>query len=316
MFFAQEEAQRCGSSYVSTEHLLLGLIHTKDNTACRALEGLGVDLDELRELVEAEIPPGNPIQSSDMTLTPRAKHVIDLAYDEARNLNHNYIGTEHLLLGLIREGEGVVGKALSKLGAKLDLTREKVATLTLYAARGDSALKTLKRESELIPNEDLSDEGVPKEERRNRADGWQRFTERARRVVFHAEEEAMKRGAILVTAEHLLLGLASEEDSVAANIFERLGVSLDKLRSAVEYGLPTGEPKPAQELMLSPQAKRVIDLAYDEARKLNNNYIGTEHLLLGIVREDSGFACRVLWKLGVSLELSRKSVMAIQNEGT
>jgi len=146
---------------------------------------------------------------------------------------------------------------------------------------------------------------------------WQRFTERARKVVFYAQEEAQKFGEGYVSTEHLLLGLVRESDSVAARVLERLGVSLGRIRQEVEKQLPRGDARPSQEMTLTPRAKRVIDLAYDEARNLNNSYIGTEHLLLGLIREGDGLAGRVLAKLGVELERARREVMALQdNEST
>jgi len=145
---------------------------------------------------------------------------------------------------------------------------------------------------------------------------WQRFTERARKVVFYAQEEAQKFGEGYVSTEHLLLGLVRESDSVAARVLEKLGVSLNRIRSEVEKQLPRGDARPSQDMTLTPRAKRVIDLAYDEARNLNNNYIGTEHLLLGLIREGDGLAGRVLQKLGVELEKARREVMALQDSET
>src|SRR5580704_5562983 len=142
---------------------------------------------------------------------------------------------------------------------------------------------------------------------------WQRFTERARKVVFYAQEEAQKFGEGYVSTEHLLLGLVRESDSVAARVLEKLGVSLNRIRSEVEKQLPRGDARPNQDMTLTPRAKRVIDLAYDEARNLNNNYIGTEHILLGLIREDDGLAGRVLTKLGVRLEPARRTVMELQD---
>ena len=100
VFYAQEEAQRYGEGYVSTEHLLLGLIREPTNTACLVLKDVHISLDRVRSDVEARLAKGSQRPSQDMTLTPRAKRVIDLAYTEARDLGHYYIGTEHLLLGI------------------------------------------------------------------------------------------------------------------------------------------------------------------------------------------------------------------------
>jgi ATP-dependent Clp protease ATP-binding subunit ClpC len=142
---------------------------------------------------------------------------------------------------------------------------------------------------------------------------WQRFTERARRVVFFAQEEAGRLGENYVSTEHLLLGLVRESDSVAARILERMGVSLAKIRTEIERQVSRGDGRLGQDMQLTPRAKRVIDLAYDEARQLNNNYIGTEHLLLGLIREGDGMAGRVLAKLGVDIEKTRREVMSLQD---
>src|ERR671917_202338 len=142
---------------------------------------------------------------------------------------------------------------------------------------------------------------------------WQRFTERARRVVFFAQEEAGRLGENYVSTEHLLLGLVRENDSVAARILDRMGVSLGRIRSEIERQVARGDGRLGQDMELTPRAKRVIDLAYDEARQLNNNYIGTEHLLLGLIREGEGLAGRVLSKLGVDLERTRREVMLLQD---
>ncbi len=142
---------------------------------------------------------------------------------------------------------------------------------------------------------------------------WQRFTERARRVVFFAQEEAGRLGENYVSTEHLLLGLVRESDSAAGRILDRLGVSLGRIRSEIERQVTRGDGKISQDMQLTPRAKRVIDLAYDEARQLNHNYIGTEHLLLGLIREGEGLAGRVLAKLSVDLERARHEVMAIKD---
>jgi ornithine carbamoyltransferase len=142
---------------------------------------------------------------------------------------------------------------------------------------------------------------------------WQRFTERARRVVFFAQEEASKLGDNFVSTEHLLLGLIRESDSVAARVLDKLGVALGRIRVEIERQVNRVDGRLGQDMQLTPRAKRVIDLAYDEARQQCNNYIGTEHLLLGLVREEEGLAGRVLTKLGVTLDQARDVVAQFQD---
>jgi excisionase family DNA binding protein len=132
---------------------------------------------------------------------------------------------------------------------------------------------------------------------------WQRFTERARKVVFYAQEEAVKWGANLVGPEFLLLGLVREDDSLAARLLIRLDVSLDSARKKVQARLQPGEGGPLKDdLQLTPAAKKVIDFAYEEANRLGDNYIGTEHLLLGLLHPEAGVSAEVLKELGVTHE--------------
>jgi len=123
MTFAQEEAQRFNHSYIGTEHILLGLVREEEGIAAKVLSNLGVELNKVRSAVEFIIGRGERIVSGEIGLTPRAKKAIELALDEARRLSHNYIGTEHLLLGLLREGEGVAAGVLESLGISLENAR-------------------------------------------------------------------------------------------------------------------------------------------------------------------------------------------------
>ncbi len=123
---AQDEAQRFHHNYIGTEHILLGLIRVTDGVAARVLENMNVELPKVRTAVEFIIGRGDRPIVGEVGLTPRAKRVIELAIDEARRLGHNYIGTEHLLLGLIREGEGIAAGVLESLGVNLDKLRHEV----------------------------------------------------------------------------------------------------------------------------------------------------------------------------------------------
>jgi ATP-dependent Clp protease ATP-binding subunit ClpC len=138
---------------------------------------------------------------------------------------------------------------------------------------------------------------------------WQRFTERARRVILLGQEEAGKMGSEHVGTEHLLLGLVSENEGVAAKVLQKMGVSLQKVRQEIAAEAEPGTESGGTEPKLTPKAKRVLELAADEARKMRHNYIGTEHLLLALLREKEGLAAKVLRKLGLNLEKVRAQVM-------
>ncbi|MEW5761891.1 MAG: ATP-dependent Clp protease ATP-binding subunit [Bacillota bacterium] len=136
LHLAREEAQRMNYPYVGTEHLLLGLIREGEGVAARVLAEIGIDADRVRQAVQQMVEPAEAPGILEVTLTPRAKRVLELAVDEARRLGHNYVGTEHLLLGLIREGEGVAAQVLTGMGADLERTREKVLQLLGGVAAG------------------------------------------------------------------------------------------------------------------------------------------------------------------------------------
>ena len=126
---AQEEARLLNHNYIGTEHILLGLIHEGEGVAAQALESLKISLDSVRKEVESIIGSGSSAPSGHIPFTPRAKKILELSLREALKLKHNYIGTEHILLGLLREGEGVAAQVLVKLGAGLPRVREQVIQL-------------------------------------------------------------------------------------------------------------------------------------------------------------------------------------------
>ncbi|MEL0237261.1 MAG: ATP-dependent Clp protease ATP-binding subunit, partial [Aquiluna sp.] len=126
---AQEEAKLLNHNYIGTEHILLGLIHEGEGVAAKALEALGINLEQVREQVQDIIGQGQQAPSGHIPFTPRAKKVLELSLREALQLGHSYIGTEHLLLGLIREGEGVAAQVLTKLGADTNKVRQQVIQL-------------------------------------------------------------------------------------------------------------------------------------------------------------------------------------------
>src|SRR5438270_10856085 len=134
---AQEEAQRLQHDYIGTEHLLLGLVREGEGVAAKVLTSLDVDLDVARDRVEAIIGRGKRVVRGEIRLTPRAKKVIELAVDEAKRLNHDYVGTEHLLLGLLREGSGIGAGVLEDMGVSLNMARHEVMQ-ALNCATGSS----------------------------------------------------------------------------------------------------------------------------------------------------------------------------------
>ena len=147
------------------------------------------------------------------------------------------------------------------------------------------------------------------------ASRFEKFSERARRVLTLAQEEAQNFNHSYIGTEHILLGLLREDEGVGAKVLANLGVSLSKARSAVEFIIGRGDKPSTGEIGLTPRAKRVIELAIDEARHLGHNYIGTEHLLLGLLREGGGVAADVLDSFGITLERARAETLRVLGEG-
>jgi ATP-dependent Clp protease ATP-binding subunit ClpC len=148
------------------------------------------------------------------------------------------------------------------------------------------------------------------------ASRFEKFSERARRVLTIAQEEARNLNHSYIGTEHILLGLVREEEGVAARVLTNLGIGLSKVRSAVEFIIGRGEKPGSGETGLTPRAKKVIELAIDEARQMGHNYIGTEHLLLGLLREGEGVASSVLDSFGITLERARAETAHILTQGT
>jgi ATP-dependent Clp protease ATP-binding subunit ClpA len=323
---AQEEAQRFQHNYIGTEHLLLGLIRENDGVAAKVLHRLGVKLPQVRSAVENIIGRGDRIVLGEIGLTPRSKKVIELAVDEARRLNHHYIGTEHLLLGLVREGEGIAAGVLHSFG--LDLERVRWETLAVLSkASTQSTSEPIQEDTSIASDVEAAEQGAattlgPLQDEDDRVaedsgdpkDRFARFTVRARRVLAYSQEEAQRFQHNYIGTEHLLLGLVRERGGIAAYVLYNLGVEANKVRSAVEFIIGRGDRIVLGEIGLTPRAKKVVELAVDEARLLNHSYVGTEHLLLGLVREGEGIAAGILESMGVEEKRVRRETLRLLKE--
>jgi ATP-dependent Clp protease ATP-binding subunit ClpC len=144
---------------------------------------------------------------------------------------------------------------------------------------------------------------------------FERFTDRARRVVVLAQDEARMLNHNYIGTEHILLGLTREGQGVAARTLESLGISLDAVRQQVEEIIGRGQQAPSGHIPFTPRAKKVLELSLREARQLGHDYIGTEHILLGLIREGDGLAAQVLVNLGVHLDRAREQVIRLLHGG-
>jgi ATP-dependent Clp protease ATP-binding subunit ClpC len=167
--YAQEEARILNHNYIGTEHILLGLIREGEGVASRALESMSISLDAARRRVEEIIGQGQTAPAGHIPFTPRAKKVLELALREALQLGHNYIGTEHILLGLLREGEGVGAQVLQELGADLDRVRQTVIQLLSGYTGGGEVAEAVggTREYTELSSEEAPGEAPPKVARPN-----------------------------------------------------------------------------------------------------------------------------------------------------
>ncbi|HEX8220343.1 MAG TPA: Clp protease N-terminal domain-containing protein, partial [Chloroflexia bacterium] len=236
---AQVEAQRLGHAYIGTEHLLLGLLSVPDAIGDFVLYEAGIRLHVARTKVVDIVGLGKHGPLGEVGLTQHAKSAIELAFDESRLLGHDYIGSEHLLLGLLRVEEGVAVRILSDLGLSAEKGRERV--LSVLQARQGPGGPTHSREGYT----------------------FDKFTERARTVLVLSQEEAQQLNHDYIGTEHILLGLVREGDGVAARVLNNLGIELHKVRSAVEFIIGRGDRMVMGEIGLTPRAKRVIELAVD-----------------------------------------------------
>ena len=211
---AQEEARLLNHNYIGTEHLLLGLIHEADGIAAKALQNLGISAEVVRAKVQAIIGEGTSAPSGHIPFTPRAKKVLELSLREALQLGHNYIGTEHVLLGLIREGEGVGAEVLMTLGADLSAVRQQVIQL-LGGFRGAPLGAGMHPAAGLRPRE----------------------TPAAARAGVEARRLA---AGAPVGSHHHLLGLLQQQDSLAAKVLHELGVTTETLQQRLAEMDPAG----------------------------------------------------------------------------
>jgi ATP-dependent Clp protease ATP-binding subunit ClpA len=224
---AQEEARRLHHNYIGTEHILLGLFGEPDGAAGRVLAGLGMSLEAARGEVTAIIGVGAEAPSGHIPFTPRAKKTLELALREALQLHHNYIGTEHILLGLIREGDGV---AVQILKQHADPTAIRMAVLDLLPVASAEATRE-RRWLRRRPGAGPGESGAPAEQSVLNATPATDTT---------LNEAARLAGAQPVGSHHLLLAALADPDTAAARALATLGVDLDQAREVLRSAEITG----------------------------------------------------------------------------
>ena len=294
---ATDEARAFNHPYIGTEHLLLGMIAEREGVAGRVLDDLGVKLPQARHAVQFIVGVGEGQQRRDQDLTARAKKVIEYAIDEAAQLNHRYIGTEHLLLGLARLHEGVASGVLEMLGVQLETVR--VATLALlqsgpYSPRWESIAGS----AAPAPFADIAI-------RCQLALIHNKFTKPAWMVLVGACLAARNAKMNEIDPEFLLLGLAQDINGIAGQVLDPLGITYERVVQTLVKA--TEGSMPSRDVQLSERTKQTIVHATEAALLANSAWIGTEHLLLGVCH-DVGVA-ELLTQLGTSPEQVRAEVL-------
>ena len=221
---AQEEARRLGHNFVGTEQILLGLVGEVTGIAARALKGMGANLKDVRSETEKIIGRGEGFVAVAVPFTPQTQRLIELAWDEARRLDLHYIDTEHLLLVLIREGEGVAVQVLVNLGIDLEKLQSLVRRLMVEGVSTSAPPPaTAERSDKSLPP-------LPEQSRLSMEDYFKYFTNKAAKVMDLAQLESKSIGHNFVGTEHLLLGLRGEGTNIAAKALIRIGVCLQDVR--------------------------------------------------------------------------------------
>jgi ATP-dependent Clp protease ATP-binding subunit ClpA len=292
---AQDEAIRQNHNYIGTEHLVAAILRDGETVAARALTSLGIDLVKVRTAIEFIVGRGDRTTSpSEITLSPRTKKVIELSIDEARRMNQTHLGPEHILLGVIREGEGIASGVIESLGVNLSAVRTRL--LELLAESGAPA---------------PTGYAAPPPTRTHGYRPFSRFTDRAKRVLALAQDEAIRMGHTYIGPEHLLLGLARladlrQADPEMKRIFDTLGLTLEQIRTELgEVIPPSGQPTLPTEITLSPETKEVLQVVHGSAE---DKPVEAEDLLLAIVRDEQSFGAQLLARLGVTPERVRAAV--------
>ena len=304
---AQEEAVQLQHEYVGTEHILLALASASEGVAAAVLWKHRVAAADLRRRVVETVNRGKARRdvAVELPFTSRAKKVLDLATEEARALNHAYVGTEHLLLGLLREERGIAHQILGDagvtyLGARAMVAAEAPAAGDVVVDRPRSVERTAEWAAAPPPTADPV-RGAAEEL-------LERCTARVRGIVSKAATTALTQSHREVDAEHLLLRLLQQDDGLAAVILGRLHVDRGMLLRLTVIALENPERVESRDepIPFSAAALEAIRGALDESGGGEHSVVGTDHLLLGLLRGADGPVPRLLRDAGLSADLVRR----------
>jgi tetratricopeptide (TPR) repeat protein len=304
---ADAEAKARGQDFTGVEHLLLATLKDSQAPATIALEVVGLETELVAAAVAAQIgTPGNHMTSAPARpdgYSPESQRVLELAVHEADILGDNYLSDVHLLLAILRDGGSTAAQVLTQHGVTLSAVRSQFVTgaQTPVVSMAPSALQALiqsDRESRNAAYTAATENG-------RSGSVFSRFTDGARRVVVLAQQEAKARGHDYIGTEHLLLGLVREGKGPGAKALVELGISLPRVYELVDEIVGQSDADSPERIHFTLRAKTVLESALRDATTCGQDYVGTEHLLLGLIREGEGVAAQVLVKLGATFERTR-----------
>lgn len=279
---AREEAMSLGSEYVRTEHLLLAVCREHRSIAARVLEDLGVDIESLAAEVEGQVGRGEFSASSDqLAFTPRSKKVLEVAVEEARREQDGYIGSEHILLGLVQDAESPAAQALAKLGVSYEAGMQAINSLRKNAPHGDSM--EIRNAKGLL--------------------GHLYFTERFKQLLERAFGEAKSQGKAHIHIEHILTAIGTDPDCAAGQVLRNLGVDFSALNAIAERSQTNPKALPPKRWApFAGDSFQIFSYAVEEAEEEGRKHLGTEHVLLGLLRFTESGIPEELGKLGIDHE--------------
>ncbi|MBV9103483.1 MAG: hypothetical protein JO060_07810 [Candidatus Eremiobacteraeota bacterium] len=291
---AQEAAMELGDRFIGDEHLLCGLAAGRSDPAAISLAEAGVTPDRLKNAIvtRRRQPAPSDSPATEFVFTPRAKRVIERAFEKARERNEQFIGAGHFLLGLIGDPNNSASTLLTQMGVDLEL----LAASTAAAMDVDA---------QSAPRPVI---GATRAAETKAPGTWEHFSPAARASTAAAHAEAQRFGA-MITAAHLLAGIVSDEDNAVAATLERHRVSHEKVRAVLESADATFHAQ--TEMTFAPEAKRVIDLAFGKAKSLKDGYIGTKHLLLGMIDDGTNSGTDALKALNVNIAQLRNDLLEL-----
>jgi ATP-dependent Clp protease ATP-binding subunit ClpA len=291
MSLARQESQRLHHEYIGAEHILLGLVQEGTGVAAHVLVNLGTDLRRVRAEVERLVRPGkNLVTMGQLPFTPGAKKTLESALAEAQRLGHNYIGTEHLLLGLLADTKGIPAIALAALGVRLERVREEV--VEVLRADRDAVREPVKAPPVPPPAPTPNFEAI--------------------RALRAADEESARRNHGFVGTEHLLFGVAAGDDDTA-RVLHECGATVSAVQLEMDVLRGPGDTEVRSEVpQYSVSAARAIGRAWDEAAALGHARVDSRHVALALLAVREGLAAFVLHRLVAAPDALAAKLRALQ----